>query len=232
MGLIKSANAPTSLSPFSLKDVEEYARQILLKARKQAEQLLVEAQAEAEKIKAQAKEEGYKEGVRAGVAEGTVAGKKSGHDQALAQHNAALAALITTLTQITTQINSTRHQLDEEAGNSVTQLAISIARKATKLHGAHDPAVLNANVDSAARLVARSSDIRLAIHPSQKATLLDALPSLKMQWPSLAHVELVEDPAIAPGGCQIRTRSGLIDADLDRQIDQIAHDLIPSLSTV
>ena len=36
MGLIKSANAPTTLMPFSMKDIENQARAILLRAQQQA----------------------------------------------------------------------------------------------------------------------------------------------------------------------------------------------------
>ena len=153
------------------------------------------------KLKEQAKIQGHQEGIAAGVAEGKAAGQKAGEQQALAAHNAALTELVKALTGISAQMNASRHQLEEEAGNAVVQLAVSIARKVTKLD------------------------------PSQRQTLLDALPALKMQWPSLAHVEIVDDPTLAPGGCRIRTRGGLIDADLDRQIDQIAHDLLPEANT-
>ena len=107
------------------------------------------------------------------------------------------------------------------------QLSVSIARKVTKLQGQKDPAVVSANVDAAARMVVRATDVRLSLHPSQRQTLLAELPALKTQWPALAHVELVDDPTLAPGGCRIRTRGGLIDADLDAQIDRIALELLP-----
>jgi flagellar assembly protein FliH len=227
LGLIKSANAPTTLSPFSLKDVEEHARMILLRARGRAEQLLIEAQQEGEKIKAQAKTEGHAEGVKSGLVDGNAAGQKAGCQQALAEHGAALTEVVKALANISAQINATRHQLDEEAGNAVVRLAVAIARKVTKLEGERNPAVLSANVDVAARLVARSTDVRLSLHPSQRKTLLEALPALQMQWPSLAHVELVDDPTLAPGGCRINTRGGVIDADLDQQVDRIAQELLP-----
>jgi flagellar assembly protein FliH len=231
MGLIKSANAPTTLSPFSLKDVEDHARQLLLRARKQAEQLLIEAQQESEKMKAEAKAFGMAEGTKAGFAEGNSAGQQAGRQQALAEHGAALTALLKALTTTATEIDASRHQLDEEAENAVVKLALAITRKVTKLQGERDSSVVLANVDAAARMVNRASDVRLSLHPSQRQTLLDALPALKMQWPSLSHVELVDDPTIAPGGCRIRTRGGLIDADLDRQVDQIAKELLPNSGT-
>jgi flagellar assembly protein FliH len=210
-----------------MKDVEDHARQVLLRARKQAEELLIEAQAEGEKLKARARADGHAEGTKAGFAEGTAAGLKAGHQQALSEHGAALTTLVKTLTTLSTEINASRHQLEDDAASAVVQLAVSIARKVAKLQGQRDPAIIVANVDAAARLVIRDVDVRLSLHPTQRQTLLDALPALKQQWPSLAHVELVDDQTLSPGGCRIRTRGGLIDADLDRQVDQIAQDLLP-----
>jgi flagellar biosynthesis/type III secretory pathway protein FliH len=40
-------------------------------------------------------------------------------------------------------------------------------------------------------------------------------------------VQVIEDASIAPGGCRVFTTQGEIDADLDRQIDRIAADLLP-----
>src|SRR5437763_396038 len=51
MGLIKSANTPPSLTPFSLADIEKQARAILLRARAQAEQLLLAAQRDADDLR-------------------------------------------------------------------------------------------------------------------------------------------------------------------------------------
>ncbi|MBV8782303.1 MAG: hypothetical protein JO353_12980 [Phycisphaerae bacterium] len=227
MGLIKSANAPTTLSSFSLKDIEDHARSILLKARLQAEQLLVAAQEEGEAIKKAAHVEGLNEGKKQGMAEGIAAGQKAGAEQALAAHNAALAKLIQSLSTAASSLNAAQNQLQEQAANSVVQLAINIARKATHVRGQSDPSVLMANVETAARLVVESNDVRIVVHPQQRQTLADALPKLKLNWPALAHVEIVDDPSIEPGGCVVRTRGGLIDADLNIQIDRIAAELLP-----
>jgi len=40
-------------------------------------------------------------------------------------------------------------------------------------------------------------------------------------------VAIVDDDSLAPGGCRIATAGGLIDADLDEQINRIAADLLP-----
>src|SRR2546421_11847924 len=98
MGLIKQLNTPPSVAPFSMRDIENQARAVLLRAREQAEQLLAEAQAEGERLKAQAKVQGLAEGRAEGLTRGTEQGKKAGHQQALSEHNAAFTQAVTALT--------------------------------------------------------------------------------------------------------------------------------------
>ena len=77
------------------------------------------------------------------------------------------------------------------------------------------------------KLVVKAADVRIAIHPSQRKTLDAALPRLALQWPSLSHVQIIEDPSIAPGGCRVFTEHGQVNADLDAQLDRIAGELLP-----
>ena len=62
MGLIKAQHAPASMAPFSLRDIELQAQEILLRARQKAEQLLAHAQVEAQKLRAHEKALGFAEG--------------------------------------------------------------------------------------------------------------------------------------------------------------------------
>ena len=102
------------------------------------------------------------------------------------------------------------------------------ARRVTKKYGELDPAVLTANVSEAMKLVVHAADVRIALHPSQHQTLTAALPQLKLQWPALEHVSLIEDAQIKPGGCRIQAGQGQVDAGLDKQIDLIADELLPA----
>jgi flagellar assembly protein FliH len=97
----------------------------------------------------------------------------------------------------------------------------------TKRQAALDPNVTVANVAEALKLVMHASDVRVAIHPSQHAALAEVLPRLKLQWPTLEHVEIVADAAVAPGGCRIFTAHGEVDGGLDTQLNLIVADLLP-----
>jgi len=228
MGLIKSANAPAAMIPFSMKDIETQARALMARAKERAEGLLIEAQKEAEQLKAAAKVEGLVEGKREGLAKGLEEGRKNGAQQALSEHRTSLAHLIKSLTEAAAELDGSRQQLEAEALTEVINLSVAIAQRVTKRQGAIDPQVLVENVNESMKLVVASSDVHIALHPSQKQYLLDALPNLQMTWPALKHVQIVEDETLAPGGCRIFSKGGQIDADLDGQLDRVIADLMPS----
>ncbi len=234
MAVIKSINAPSTLSPFSMRDVEEAAKMVLLRARRQADLLLAEAQRAAEEIKAQALTQGLAEGRAKGHAEGLATGrqegKQSGLELALNDNRSKLTHLITALTDAVNALESSRRELDATAFKDVIVLAIRIAERVTKRQGVLDASVAVANVTEALKIVLHAADVRISIHPSQKATLEAVLPDLKMQWPSLSHIELIEDEKLAPGGCRVFTKSGEVDCDLNEQLKRIAADLLPSMA--
>ncbi len=227
MALIKSQQAPAGLSPFSMKDIENQARDLLLRARSRAEQLLAGAQAEAQRLKAEAIVEGRAQGKTEGIAAGLDEGRKNGQAAALAEHREQFAAALEALSGAAARLEESRQMLESEALRDVVELAIAIARRITKRQGLVDPATLAANVEEALRLVLHSHEVRIAIHPAQRQTLLRALPAIQAKWPQFKHIEMVDDEAIAPGGCRLSTNQGSVDADLETQLDRVVADLMP-----
>lgn len=227
MGLIKSSDAPPSLVPFSMADIERQAKLILLRARQQADQLLAAAQAEADVLKRDAAVTGRAEGRQQGLVQGLEEGKKAGHQQALNEFRAQFQQALQSLTEAMLQIEEHRADLAASALVEVVQLALAVARRVAKRQGTIDPAVLTANLQEAMKLVVAKIGVRIAIHPSQRKTLDAALPQLQLQWPSLAHVRVIEDEALLPGGCRVLSENGQIDAALDTQLDRIAAELLP-----
>ncbi|CAN5649004.1 hypothetical protein BH09PLA1_BH09PLA1_22130 [soil metagenome] len=228
MGLIKSNSAPSTLSPFSMADIEAQANAIILRAKNQAARILVEAQRIGEELKKQSHEQGLIDGRETGFAQGQKDGSESGQQQALSEHRQSLSQLVESLTRAAASLDASRRALETEASTDVLRLAVAISRKVTRHLASEGDAVVTANVREAMKLAIHASDVRIAIHPSQKQSLDRVLPELKASWPALEHVALVEDAALAPGGCRIFTAGGQIEADLEKQIDRIAAELIPN----
>ncbi|HEX4124194.1 MAG TPA: FliH/SctL family protein [Tepidisphaeraceae bacterium] len=230
MPLIKSTNAPSSLTPFSMTDIEDAARKMLLRARRQANSMLAAAQAEAEQLKAAAKTEGLTEGKSEGLKAGHAAGLEAAKKQALVERQQEITNAINACTAAANQFNASRIELAAAGLNELVKLALAVARRVTKRQSEIDPQVLAANLAEAMQLVLHAADVRIVINPAQRATLERILPELRLTWPTLKHVDLIEDAAIAPGGCRLHTATGQIDADLDAQFDRLAAELLPGQS--
>lgn len=228
MGLIKSNNAPPTLAAFSMKDIESQARAIILRATQQADQILAKAQTEGIAIRQKAYDQGFVAGREDGSKKGGEEGRASGKQAALTEHKAKLEQLIKALSGAVTSLDSSRSALESTASAEVIRLAVAIARRVTKIQGLNEPQVLTENITAAMRLVVHSTDVRIAVNPAQKASFTEVLPQLKLKWPNVSHVEIVEDAKLAPGGCRIFTAGGEIEADLDAQIDRVAGDLLPA----
>ena len=210
-----------------MADIAKQAAQILVRAQSRADAMLVEAQTVAEELRANAHSEGLIAGQREGIAYGLKEGRETGRAQSLEEQRHDLTAMLGTLTSVCTELDDRRRELEAGVLREVTNLALKIAARITKRQGEVDPAVLERNLAASLKLVIGMHRLRIVIHPTQMATLTDALPRLKLQFPTLDHVEILEDPIVAPGGCRILTRQGQIDATLDEQLTRIAADLFP-----
>jgi flagellar assembly protein FliH len=224
MGLIKSSKTPDTVVRFSLRDFEAEARQSLERAQTEVEALIAEATARARDIEANAHEQGKADGWREGYNEG----RDLGRAEAVEQYSQELRDLLTAFNAATQALESFRGQVEHAAVGDAVELAVAIAERVAKQRGVVDPLVLLHNVQAALNLVAPTGVVRVAIHPSQGATLTEILPQLQSEWPSIQHAEIVEDESIAPGGCRVFTAHGCIDADLQSQLDRIVAKLLPN----
>jgi flagellar assembly protein FliH len=210
-----------------MRDVEDQARALLQGARRTAERLLVEAQRAGDEIRNRARDEGMAEGMDAGPNRGLEEGRAKGRQEALDEHRTQFTEALTALTAATQSLDASRADLESAALREVVELSVAIARRVTKRQGVIDPGVLTENLREAMKLVVKGSDVSVAFHPSQRQALEAVLPVLKLEFPKLQHVELVDDSSVGPGGCRITAGQGQIDADLDTQLDRIAQDLLP-----
>jgi len=228
MGLIKSLQAPTTTAAFSMRDVEAHAIAVMDRAKKQAETLIRNAERDGEQLRSQRFEIGFSEGKLAGFEAGIEDGRKQGYDAAMAAQSAKLESLVEALTGAATQLDASRRKLESETVYDVVRLAIAIGRRVTKRLGDVEPEVARANVAEALKMVINASAVKVALNPSQLSLLEQDLPALRAMFPTIQSLELVGDASLAPGGCRLIAGSGIVDADLDTQLDRVVADLLPA----
>src|SRR4051812_5398426 len=146
MGVVRATNLRTTPQSFSMSDVEEAAKRVLLKAKLQAERLIEAAMKEGEQLKDNAHQEGARQGYEDGHAEGRPQGYEAGRKEAFDKHSAELTQLTQTLASMASDFDARRQQIEAELLREVVALASAVARRVTKREGLIEPAVLEANL--------------------------------------------------------------------------------------
>ncbi len=225
MGVIKSNNAPqpTQVVRLSLRDIEAEAQAHIDRANQEAERILADAQRRAGEIETEVQAKYREDAFRQGHADGA----EQGRSESIERYDEEIRLAVSALSEAAAAIDASRAALEQQALDDVVRLALAIAQRITKRQAMIDPAVLRENLREVMNLLVQRDDVRIAIHPTQRATLKELLPALKVQWPTLMHVETVEDQSITPGGCRVTAGQGSIDADIQGQLDRIAAELIP-----
>lgn len=226
MPVIKQAASPVT-DRFNYADVETQASRLLELAREEASRILQKARDEAETARSRGFEQGHVEGYQKGHEAGVIEGALVGRDQAQKEHTEQIQQLFETLDATLRSIEADRGGLERRASSEITQLALAISDKVCKRAGTFNPEICVANVESALKLVLRSHDIRIAVHPDTFSHVQRMLPTFERKWPALKHTELIEDETVTPGGCVVSTAGGLVDADLETQLQRLAEDLVP-----
>jgi flagellar assembly protein FliH len=217
MSVIRPGSAATRPVFLSIRDAEEEARQIVSSAKERAA-------SEANAAHAQSLEQGKREGYVAGFEQG----RRQGEAAALEEMRERLSAAAAALADAAERFEAAQTQLQQVLPRDCAELAMAVARRIIKREAEIHPDVLAENLRHAVQLVAGASRLRIAFHPDDRAALDAALTELRASLPAIDGATVVEDASVSRGGCRVYTDTGMVDADLDNQLDRLIQQLIPS----
>lgn len=113
-------------------------------------------------------------------------------------------------------------RLEEEA----VRLALSIARKILHREAQVDPLLLMGVVKVALDKIEGATEVALLVHPQRAADWRRQLAAVMPGKP----LEIVEDPALEPDECRLRTSMGTADLGLEGQLKEIGAGLTDLLA--
>lgn len=210
---------------FQLTDVLVEARQLVAEARREAAALRARAQQEAETLRVQGRAEGYQQGLKEGREAGREEGRREAFEKARREFMESQASLVAVCGQVIEQVEADRAAWVASARQDLVELALSIARRVARHVGERDREVVLANLDEAVRLMGRRSEVTIRVNPVDGEAVRQFAPTLVEVREVCRHVQVVEDAAVVPGGCRVQWGSGLVDADLETQLDRLAEAL-------
>jgi flagellar assembly protein FliH len=210
-----------------LGDIGAQAARIRAAAETQASKIIAEAQAKSESLADQLHQEAEKQGYSDGLEKGLAEGREQGRAEALAESSEQLRQLSAAWSQVATEWEQQRIDMEREARQAVLEFALAAAEKIVHRVIEVDESVVVDQAAQALSLVLSAHDASVRIHPVDRPMLEDAMPELIKELASLEHIELVDDETITPGGCIVAFGQGRIDATVERQLQRLVDLILP-----
>jgi type III secretion protein L len=171
-----------------------------------ANQILEQARAEAVQITAQAEQD------REPVLEEA---RQQGYSKGLGEWNDTL-------------VNAWKYR-DEFLAQSepeLVRLAVEIARRIVGKELVTRPEAILGIVDEAVKAIRAEKRLTIRVNPGQEARVRAHTESLGPLAGDVARVLVVADPAVGMGGCVVESELGIIDAQLETQLERFEEALI------
>jgi len=210
-----------------LADFARQAREVVLDARKEAARIVAEARRKGDILKTEAARQGHDQGFAEGQRQGRQRGERTAADRARTQFEENSARVLERADAILDSLETSRSDACGPAADEVVHLAIDLAGRIVGRLAIRDISVARTNLAKAMRLIGSGSggEITVAVNPAQLAELRDDFADLIEAMNSPGRSRLVADPGVSPGGVQITTARGRIDATVEAQLDKVASAL-------
>jgi len=159
------------------------------------------------------------EGFEAGHEKGFKQGKKEGHQAAMEEALKLKALLLSTLDSLQRPLEESQDEVEQE----LLELSLGIAKQILRREIKTDPRHIIGIVREAVKQLPSSHrEITVHLQPDDAHILRETLHEHKTQH----HWDIIDDPAILQGDCQIQSESSFIDASIDALIARIAVEMI------
>jgi flagellar assembly protein FliH len=216
--VVKSTSVPHHGSPviFSFDDAAKHADRRLDEAHAQAAAIIADAHRQAEAISRQA--------------------EQAGRDAALlnAQHqideqiSREIDSLLPALKKTIADLIDARQAWLCHWEQTAVRLAAKMAQRVVRRELSQTPQITVELVREALELAAGSSRVKISLHPDDFDALSGQIDRLIKEIARAAEAEIVPDLTVSLGGCRVETSQGLIDQQIETQLERIIAELTDS----
>jgi len=209
--VIKSPLGARNGSPsvFNFEDVAQHANRYVDNVQAQAATIIADAHRQAEAISRRAEEQGRQAALRA-------------VEQALDQK---MESLLPALQKAVEELVDARQAWLRHWEQTAVHLAAKIAQRIIRRELTQTPQITVDLVREALELAAGSPHLKIALHPDDFDALGEQIDRLIKEIARAAEAEIVPDLTVSLGGCRVETRQGLIDQQIETQLERIIAEL-------
>ncbi len=208
-----------------LADIERNAREVLERARAEAERIRAEACEQAQQDAAARQAAAWREGFQRGLEEGREQGLREGREAGLVAARPEIDALVAAWNSALDVFRRQRQELLDVLSREALRLAVEMARRVVHRVNEQDPEAAAAQVARALEMLGSPAQAVVVVHPDDRAAVERHLAPLAHRL-AAGEVRLVEDPAVGLGGCIARAQGGEVDAAVEPMLDRIVEAIL------
>jgi flagellar assembly protein FliH len=213
--VIKSSLSARNASPivFNFEDVAQHANHYVDDVQAQAAKIIADAQRQAEAVSRRAEEQGRQAALRA---------VEQVLDQKVGQK---MESLLPALQKAVADLVDARQAWLRHWEQTAVHLAAKIAQRVIRRELTQTPQITVDLVREALELAAGTPYLKIALHPDYFDTLGGQIGRLSKEIARAAETEIVPDVTVSHGGCRVETHQGLIDQQIETQLERIIVEL-------
>ncbi|WP_245628874.1 FliH/SctL family protein [Alicyclobacillus shizuokensis] len=200
----------------SLARARQQADEIVSEAQRHAQRVLEDARRTEEQIHAQAREAGFAAGFQQGLEQGEAKAREAWLER-IAQAQAIVA-----------QAETQRVRLLQAARPLLVGIAMEAVRVLLRRELTLAPAQIEEIVQELLDYVLEGSHVEVRVHPDDFRQANEAQPRWRLGKPGDWDIAVVPDPDISPGGCEVRSEAGRLDARIETKLE-LLEQVLPQL---
>jgi flagellar assembly protein FliH len=141
-----------------------------------------------------------------------------------------LAGICSALTEAVSIVSKLRERVVKESEEELLKLSFMLAKKIIRQEIKHDRQIMTMLVSEALREFPEQHDIVLCLHPEDYKVISSNRELFLAGVGDQRQITLKSDEAMTLGGCVVESSSGIIDARIEAQLDEIYRNLIEGRS--
>jgi len=169
-------------------------------------------------------ERAYQQGHRDGYSEGYGAGVNEGIESGRRQLEEKLAGRIDITGRLIQEAQELKNKVIREAEPQLVSLAVKIAEKILQVE-VQNREVVRKLVKFAVEQTVDRTRVEVRVNPDDFDTVEQIREEIMTSVKRIGELAIIKDTTIGRGGCFISTASGNIDAQIDRQFEELKRTL-------
>jgi flagellar assembly protein FliH len=149
-----------------------------------------------------------------------------GSEEERRQADEDLAGICSALTGAISIVSRLRERIIKESEEELLKLAFMVAKKIIRQEIKHDRQILTHLVSEALRVFPEQQDIVVCLHPEDYKVISSNKELFLAGIGDERQITLKSDEATTLGGCVVESSTGVIDARIEAQLDEIYRGLI------